>query len=146
MPAQFRYCGSMKKRSPKLDAAIVAGVTKGASLASLCQALGIARTTLAGWLRSDRAFANRLAWARDAFCGELIDECLAIADDSSGDWIARPGCKGGQVPDLEHIRGAQHAIDARMRLVAQWDRVDFHQTGARTASAEAATGAARFRE
>lgn len=127
----------MKKRSRKIDATIISGVARGVTLARLCRKHGIARTTLAGWIRNDPALAARLASAKDMFCDALVDECLVIADDSSNDWIERPGGKGGRVPNLENIRRSKHAIDARWRRVAQWDRVDFHQSASRTADADA---------
>src|ERR1700741_3779984 len=115
----------MTKSSSALINAILRGVRKGITIAVLCRKHGIARGTFAGWVRHDPALAARLYWARMELADTLMEGCIAIADDSSGDWIDRPDGKGRMV-DLDVIRRAERAMKARWRVILRLDRGTGH--------------------
>src|ERR1700747_650797 len=78
--------------SPEIADLICDRIAEGASLRQICQdATMPARSTIFVWLEEHEDFARLYTLARQMQIGDLMDEILEIAEDSSNDWIDRKG-------------------------------------------------------
>lgn len=103
---------------------VIAWVESGKPLAELCREPGMPnRRTIGKWRAKDEEFRARFARAREDGFDEIADECLAIADDASNDWMERTGNDGdslGWQLNGEAVQRSRLRIDTRMQLLARW--------------------------
>jgi hypothetical protein len=110
MPARFAEAGFLLPGGQEMaDQAdienICSQLAAGKSLRAICREMGVAESTVRYWLiRDEQAFAQS-AHARELGCDALADECLEIADDTTGK------------PEDRRIR-----IDTRLRLIGKWSQ------------------------
>ncbi len=117
----------MNRRTPQLENTLLSGIEEGIPLRTLCRRSGIPRSTVQGWMR-DPDFARRMAEARTIGFERIVDEILAIADDSSDDWVAREvGDDSAAGPrrtvmvfNPASVARAKALTDARLRVLACW--------------------------
>ncbi len=70
------------------------------------------------WRVNDPEIDRLMARARRDGFDAIAAECLAIADDTSGDTIVG---KTGERPDSEWIQRSKLKIETRLKLLAKWD-------------------------
>jgi hypothetical protein len=95
----------MSIRSVLLADMIVEGLSAGTPMRQLCREIGISKSELYRWRDDDADFKGRLDQARDFGFDALAEQCLAIADGSSGEPVARSKLR----------------IETRLKLLACWD-------------------------
>ena len=77
-------------------------------------------------------FKLRIAGARESGEEVIAQECLAIADDGSNDWL---DTKFGPQVNQEHIQRSRLRVDTRLKLLAKWnpkkygDKLDMNVSG-----------------
>jgi hypothetical protein len=78
------------------------------------------KTTVIRWLAKFPEFRDQYARAREVQADALLDECLEIADDASGDFVTRQTDNGPvQAVDYEHIARSKLRVDTRKWAVAR---------------------------
>lgn len=95
----------------------------GEPLAVICRDEGMPhRSTIYDWMKARPEFSRRFARAREEGFDALAAECLAIADDASGDrkTVGRDG-EEREVCDTEFVQRAKLRIETRLKLLAKWD-------------------------
>ncbi len=91
-------------------------IAEGSSASSACKAAGIRLSTLYRWLRSQPAFSNNYARAREDAADTLVDELMRIAQEE---------------PDVHRARlkiDARKWIAARMKPKSWGDKFQVDQT------------------
>lgn len=66
----------------------------------------------------DPVAAGRVARARDIGHDVIADECGAIADDASNDWM---DTRNGPQINAEHVQRSKLRIETRLKLLACWN-------------------------
>lgn len=103
---------------------VVAWIESGKPLAEYCRQEGKPpRRTIHNWRDKDPEFAARFARAREVGFDEIADECLAVADDGSNDWMERTGKDGeslGWSVNGEAVQRSRLRVDTRLKLLARW--------------------------
>ena len=79
-------------------------------------------TNWADWLNADRALAIAHARARELQSDALADECIAIADDATGDAYLEYDAHGKPYAKIDGdcIQRAKLKIETRIKLLAKW--------------------------
>lgn len=95
----------MSIRSALLADLIVEGISDGTPMRQLCRLIGISKSELYRWRDDDADFKRRLDQAREDGFDALAEACLAIADNASGEQVARSKLR----------------IETRLKLLACWD-------------------------
>lgn len=109
-------------RTEETAAAIVEGLTNGIPLRELCRKHEISKSEVYRWMDEDELFKGRIARAREKGYEEIFEECLAIADDSTNDWMdRRRGDDVDRVVDAETIQRSKIRIETRLKLLSKWD-------------------------
>ena len=129
--------GRPSKLTPAVCEEICARLADGESLRSICLSdhLPEART-VHRWLVTDDAFRQQYARAREIQADTLFDECLDIADDSTGDRkvVGRDG-EEREVMDSEFAQRSRIRIDTRkwmagkLRPKVYGDKIDVEHSG-----------------
>lgn len=70
------------------------------------------------WMKNDNDFSKRFAQAREAGEDVIAEECLAIADDATNDYMERDG---RMELDREHVQRSKLRIETRLKLLAKWN-------------------------
>ena len=87
---------------------------QGESLASICESGHMpAISTIFYWLQKQPTFSDAYAHARDNMAHAIFDECLAIADEATGD-IDKEGN-----PNNTNVQRAKLRIDTRFRMAGK---------------------------
>lgn len=115
-------------------------LAKGKSLRSICERDGFPdRSAVHWWRKQHQEFADLFDAAWEIGCHALADECLAIADDGSNDWMEtldREGKANGWKLNGEAANRSRLRIETRMKLLAKWlpkvygDKVEVSVPGA----------------
>ena len=111
---------------PQLDRAtlvpaICARLSKGEPLAQICRDDGMPDpSTVWDWCEADKSIAQQITRARNDGFDAIAMHALAIADDSSNDYMKDPNT-GRRVLDSEHVQRSKLRIHTRMQLLAKWD-------------------------
>ena len=125
--------------SAALAARVCSRIADGESLRALCRRPGMPTlATIHQWLSRHEAFRRMHQAACEARADVLVEEMLAIADDSSGD-VRR--AKPGAAPtlDRENLQRAKLRIEVRRWRAA---RLAPHRYGDRTGAGASADAAA----
>lgn len=79
--------------------------------------------TVYDWQEADKAFAARIAHARELGEEAIAQECLGIADDATNDWMETHGKDGAELYKIngEHIQRSKLRIEVRLKLLAKWN-------------------------
>jgi hypothetical protein len=89
-------------------------LARGESLASVCEGKGMPGvSTVFQWIAAQPVFAEGYARARDIMAHAIFDECLAIADEATGD-IDKEG-----TPNNTNVQRAKLRIDTRFRMAGK---------------------------
>ncbi len=102
--------------SLELGKAICGLIAEGLSLRAICERPGMPdRRTVFRWLTSQEEFCHQYSLAREIQMHLLLDECLEIADDTSGDIIRYVTENGREVERVNHenIRRAKLRVATR---------------------------------
>jgi len=96
---------------------------EGESLRSICLSDDMPNaSTVCRWLRSNEAFRQQYALAREAQADTLADEMLDIADDGSNDWLEKHGDEGenlGWRENGEAIGRSRLRLDTRKWIASK---------------------------
>lgn len=113
--------GRPTKYSKQLGEVICNLLSDGESLRKICERPGMPnRETVRRWLIEHDEFSGHYARAREEQAASLADECLAIADDKSGDILDIP--EGGDTRMITNSAAVQRAklqVDARKWYASQ---------------------------
>jgi hypothetical protein len=108
-----------------LGRAICAELAKGETLTAVCRMPGMPKSpvTVYEWrdARPD-TFGQWFARACEQGYDAMANQCLAIADDASQDYIEKRDQHGKPYValDTEHVQRAKLRIETRMKLLAKW--------------------------
>ena len=98
---------------------IVDWVSNGKTLRDFCRIDGNpAFRTVYDWLEKDKDFASRFAHARETGHDVIAEECLAIMDDGSNDWLETE--RGPQV-NGEAVQRSKLRVWGRLQLLSKWN-------------------------
>lgn len=106
-----------------LEAHMIADyVSGGMTLVDACRTLSIPYSTVADRIRANPGFAEMMEVARTAGYDVIANECLAIADDGTNDFMEREDRFGNLkiMLDKEHIQRSKLRVDTRLKLLAKW--------------------------
>lgn len=92
-------------------------VTEGMTLIDAIRTLGLTKTTTYARLDDSPKFAAMMEKAREAGFDVIANDCLAIADDATGDTIDG---KFGPRLDTEWLGRSRLRVDTRLKLLAKW--------------------------
>lgn len=123
MAKEPKKIGRPSAYTPKLAEAICARLATGETLTSICSAENMpAVRTISDWKTAHEAFSANFARARDEGFDAIAADCLAIADDKSGD-VRIIGSEDGEreVCNTEFVQRAKLRIETRLKLLAKWD-------------------------
>ena len=96
---------------------ILEGVVEGRTVRGICEDESLpARSTIYSALANNADFAQRYGMAKAAALESLADEILAIADESSLDWMQT---KNGVKVDREAVERSKIKISTRQWLMAR---------------------------
>jgi hypothetical protein len=121
----------MGRKSTKTQALcdeIADRVSCGEPLAVVCRSMNIGYRTVYDWVEADTDFAANIARARLTGHDVIAADCLAIADDSSNDYMDKLAGADGhdgapqRVFDAEHVQRSKLRIETRLKLLAKWDK------------------------
>ena len=100
--------------------AIAERIATGEPLEQVCRTPGMPKSrTVYDWITNNPDFAADIARARANGHDAIAAECLAIADDSSRDYIETDE---GRKFDADHVQRAKLRIETRLKLLAKWDK------------------------
>lgn len=93
-------------------------ISQGITLASICREDGMPnRMTIYRWIDDDKEFMLHIERAREAGSDAIADECLTIADDSSGDTMET---EFGPKEDKEWTSRSKLRVETRLKLLSKW--------------------------
>ena len=106
--------------TPEIEAIVLSSLSHGQTLSEICRRIGISRSTVYLHERTDDAFAEQIARAREEGEFALEDEMLTIADDATNDYVARMTGDGEieMVLDKEHVQRSKLRLYAREKVLA----------------------------
>ena len=114
----------MCKHTPEVEDEIATRLSLGEPLRQICRSEGMPGwVTVYEWVKKDKDFAERIARARILGFDAIAEECFAIADDSSKDFVPAIGRDGEEDErlDAEHVQRSKLRIETRLKLLAKWD-------------------------
>ena len=125
--------GRPSKYSDELADAICDWISAGKPLAEFCRQDGMPdRSTVYLWMDANPDFNQRIARARRVGYDEIAEDCIRIADDTSGDSILT---EHGEIPNKEWIMRSKVRIETRLKLLSKWspklygDKMDVTSNG-----------------
>lgn len=137
---QKRKKGRPSRYTETIAITICERMAKGESLRSICVSDAMPdESTVRAWVLQDRSgFSTQYMRAREAQAHCLVEEIIAIADDSSQDVVERTREDGTtyEVTDHDHINRSRLRVDARKWYASKilpksyGDKVTQEHTGA----------------
>lgn len=104
---------------------IVEWISEGKTLREFCRQEGKpSYGAVYDWIEKDKEFASRFARAREVGEEVIAQECLAISDDGSNDWMETFNSEGesrGWKLNGEHVLRSKLRVDTRLKLLAKWN-------------------------
>lgn len=118
-PATPLHGGS--KFDPDIAAKIVAEMSEGRSLRSVCKEIGFAPSTVRHWVLDDvQGFAAHYARARELQVEALADEIREVADDGTNDWMTvNRGGVDVEVENKEVVNRSRLRVDTLKWLMSK---------------------------
>jgi hypothetical protein len=102
-------------RTPEIVEDVIARVSRGEPLASVCRTEGYpAAVTWYDWMKADADLSERFARAREAGFDAIARDALDIADDE-------PGTTPQGTVDGAEVMHRKLRIETRLKLLAKWD-------------------------
>lgn len=90
---------------------VIEWIAAGKTLREFCRQDGRPSAAIVyGWMQADNSFAERVARARDIGYDVIAEECLAVADDDTRDWL-----------DSSCVQRAKLRVETRQKLLACWN-------------------------
>ena len=80
--------------------------------------------TIYNWVNKDEEFAERFARAREQGEEIIAQECLAIADDGTNDYMEQQHGDDEESSwrfNGEHVQRSKLRVDTRLKLLAKWN-------------------------
>lgn len=102
---------------------VIARISTGETLRDICRTEGFPGVTqVYEWMKQDEDFSERFARARESGHDVIADECMAIADNASNDWmeVNDPDNPGYRL-NGEHVQRSKLRIETRLKLLAKWN-------------------------
>ncbi len=93
-------------------------VAEGETLSAVCRDLGVQRRTVNRIRRKDPEIGALFEEAKSDGYDAIADECIAIADDGSRDYVQTDG---GVMVDHDHVNRSKLRIETRLKLLRSWD-------------------------
>ena len=123
-PGKLKH-GRPSKRTPALLIEICDRLSSGETLADICRSDHMPEVrTVYDWSRDDLNFSANFARAREAGFDVIANDCLAIADDGTNDFVAKQNEESGQTGqafNAEHVQRSKLRVETRLKLLAKWD-------------------------
>lgn len=116
--SEARKAGRPTIRSEILADTIEDGISAGQTLSELSRIHGFSRKAYYDWLDEDQDFASRIARARLRGFDVMAEECKAIAEDGTNDYMMT---EHGPRLDTEHVQRSKLRIWTRLELLKKWD-------------------------
>lgn len=111
--------GRPSKFTPELFEAICERMAQGEPLAAICRDEGMPHpSTVRDWANADEALSRRFGRAREDGEDAIAQQCLEIADDSSGDVVMG---KNGPTMDAEFVARSRIRVETRLKLLAKFN-------------------------
>lgn len=109
-------------RTPKIDEAIIHGISQGTPLAQICRELNIDRTIVYDWRKNDAEFDQRFARARDIGFDAIAEDILDIMDEAPERVVTMTGDDRSESRiDSASVQRAKNRAEMRLKLLAKWD-------------------------
>jgi len=100
-----------------VQVAICERIMLGESVVAICKDEDMpCRRTVMGWIAKDTNFRDAYLAAKTMLAEAFGEEIVAIADDSSRDWVEG---ENGKVLDHEHVQRSKLRVDARKWVAAR---------------------------
>jgi hypothetical protein len=97
---------------------ILERIAAGESVSAICRDPAMpSRPTLFRWLHANEDFRNRYARATELRAEAIFDEMFEIADETSGDFVARED--GSEAFNAEHVQRSKLRIETRKWALAK---------------------------
>jgi hypothetical protein len=110
--ASSTYCPNKAKL-------IIEQLSDGIPLRVICRQEGMpAWRTVYDWIAKDENLSAHIARARDLGYDAIAEECIDIADETSGDYTEMDG---RMVYNAEHVQRSKLKIETRLKLLAKWN-------------------------
>lgn len=109
----------------KIGLEVLARISKGETLASICREEGMPSTwTVQRWRKRVPEFDEAFDHAREMGFDALAEECVEIAEDGTNDYVEKRAKDGSTYValDAEHVQRSKLRIETRLKLLAKWDR------------------------
>ena len=118
--------GKASTYSPEIAKRMCEQLSEGIPLREICRQEGYpAWRTVYDWMYKDEALTAAIAHSRDIGYDSLAEECLAIADDASNDWMERKSEDGestvGWELNRDHVQRSKLRIETRLKLLAKFN-------------------------
>lgn len=109
--------------TPERAEEICEWISQGKTLRDWCRQSGVKNRTVYEWREAHEDFAARFARARDLGFDALAEETLAIADDTTNDFVTATDASGKDYEkfNAEHVQRSKLRIQTRLDLLAKWD-------------------------
>ena len=107
--------------APEIADTVIERLAGGETLVAICRDQDMpSTTTVYRWRDENSVFRDRFTQARHDQMDVWGDECVAIADDGTTDYITKVGRNGVEYEavDQEHIQRSRLRVDTRLRLMA----------------------------
>ena len=112
-----------EEQKAALTQGALTSLAAGQSLRAFCLANKIGYATVWDLLNPEGGDNSAYARAKAAGTHYMADECIDIADDSSGDVTV--DAEGNERLNNEFVQRAKVRIDTRLRLIGKWNRRDY---------------------
>lgn len=119
MPAAIKW-------TPELEQAVIDWIASGKTLREFGRQIGNpSHDAVYDYEKLNESFKQRIARARESGEDVIAQECLAIADDGSNDWMET---EFGPRVNAEHINRSRLRVDTRLKLLAKWNPKKYGDT------------------
>lgn len=97
-------------------------VAGGMTLIDACKTVGHAHSTIYVRINESERFAAMMERARESGYDAIANQCLAIADDGTNDYVEKEGKNGATYIglDRDHIQRSKLRVETRLKLLAKW--------------------------
>ena len=109
-------------RRAEIITAVAAGLARGTPLTVICETLQaqgrFTGQSIYNWLRNDPEAKLAIEYARDLGHDWLAHDCIAIADDRTGDVVY--DAEGVPHPNGANVLARKLSVETRLKLLAKW--------------------------
>lgn len=116
-----KYAGETRLR---IIDTLVEGLSRGETMVELCRADGMPTPRLVyQWMEADPELASQIARAREVGYETIAEQCLAIAEDGTNDYMEQRDKDGaiiGWRVNGEYVARSKLRIETRLKLLSKW--------------------------